>query len=152
MAIPPRSMWTEERRNVPLVNFSAGAGTTSSSGNIGIIRPGPPGAKEAFCQSQADNAALAKIIPGGDILFQHQFTPDAAAAAGIDVATDVGLDIAKDAAKTSILSWLKDSAGISGQTVGRIATALKVAGYVGSAYTAYQGLKAGQAEYTYCIK
>ena len=97
-------------------------------------------------------AALAKIIPGGEYLFQHQFTPEAALAAGIDIGTDIGLDLAKDSVQASLLSWLKHSVGVSGQTVGRIGTFLKVLGAAGTAYTGYQAMKAMQGEYAYCME
>jgi hypothetical protein len=130
--------------NAPFVIASAPI-TTATITNV-------PNGKQQYCSDQANNAALAKLIPGGDILYQHQFTPEAAAAAGISIATDVGADVAKDSAKASLLSWLKNSAGVSGQTAGRIGTALKVVGYLGSAYNAYQALKAMQAEYAYCMQ
>jgi RHS repeat-associated protein len=124
----------------------------AGGGSVGVIRAGPPGAKKAFCDSQSNKAALAKIIPGGEYLFQHQFTPEAALAAGIDIGTDIGLDLAKDSVQASLLSWLKHSVGVSGQTVGRIGTFLKVLGAAGTAYTGYQAMKAMQGEYAYCME
>ena len=111
-----------------------------------------PGGKEAYCQEQANKAAAAKAIPGGAILYQHQFTPEAAAAAGVDVATELGTDAAKDAGTASFLAWLKSSGAVSPQTVGTLSKFVKGAGYAGTAITAYQALKAAQAEYKYCMK
>jgi RHS repeat-associated protein len=111
-----------------------------------------PGGKEAYCQEQANKAAAAKAIPGGAILYQHQFTPEAAAAAGVDVATELGTDAAKDAGTASLLAWLKNSGAVSPQTVGTLSKFVKGAGYAGTAITAYQALKAAQAEYKYCMK
>jgi hypothetical protein len=60
--------------------------------------------------------------------------------------------VATDAVKTSFLAWLKNSARVSGKTVGRIGTIGEVGGALATLYTAYQAMNAMQQEYAYCME
>ena len=108
------------------------------------------GYRQEFCNSQSDIAFWAKVLPGGEDLFGHNFTSEAAAAAGIDIAVDSIKDHAIDTAAKStgfllaVRSWFRVPMSITSRF-------LAAYGYGSSAYTLYKGMKAMQSEYKYCM-
>ena len=128
---------------------------------VARIMAGPASGKRQFCEHQSNMAALAAVIPGGEYLFQHEFTQEMAAAAGVAITNEGALGALEHFADKGIESGglfraLRSAMGVPKTYANAVSSfaeiGAKAYSYFSIAKAAYQGMRAGQKSYAYCME
>lgn len=108
---------------------------------------GYEGSKKQFCDQQSNKAFIEAIIPGGAVLLGGDYRPTAVVGATAEVAVDRAVDAAAGS------SWFLYKFGsLTGVPMTTTAKFLKGFGYVTSAISLYDAVKAMQKEYKACME
>lgn len=130
-----------------IVMAAVRSGQTAWNGPVMTANNNPEYSKDAICQNEANRAALAEILPGGEVLIESRLSPGVTLPAVGEQSIETLLD--NLATKPDWQKVVKDFTGLA---KGRVALGARFFGYAMTAYTGWRAMGAAQETKKSCMK